>query len=106
MDEESFIRGGHFLFSGRSNNQFGLDIQEIEHVFSIPRAPPTHMRYLMVDETYMYIGKRLHHRGHQTRKRKFWFMTATEVDEQSGESIQTHWEITLTRTRVVECTML
>ena len=68
-------------------------ISEIQHIFGILRGPHNLMKYVMVDETY--IGKRSHHRGSQTRKHKFWFMTATEVDSNRGKSVQTYWEATL-----------
>ena len=57
------------------------------------------MNFVMVDETY--IGKWLHHRGRRVRKQKFWFMTATEVNPSSGDSIQTFWKATLRRTKEV-----
>ena len=83
----------------RSLRSVLTDLSEIERIFSIPRSPHMLMKYVMVDETY--IGKRLHHRGRQVRKQKFWFMTATEVDPNTGKSLQTYWEATVRRTREV-----
>ena len=74
------------------------NINEIQHVFSIPRGPSAMKKYVTVDETYKQAPAPS---GQTSSKAEFLVHEGYQVDPNTGKSIQTYWKATIQRTKEV-----